>query len=187
MSVTAAIRRAALETFPVGTQFIIVAPNRSEFAELVGERNDASVALLGLGAVAMSDAPLDPTILNVLLEGLDDLDNPVAFLAGLHRKAPQARVFALIANGAHIGSLGAFFAGIPLAAAHPLVRDEIEPLFHAAGWQPLAIRPFNDEAIPPVDALPFSAGIGEIVFNLSEPAMLERCRCTAFLVIADHA
>jgi hypothetical protein len=187
MSVTTAIRRAVLETFPAGTPLTVVAPQSAEFSRLLGERNDAAIGVSDLGAVATSQGLIDPAIPHVLLEGLDDLDEPIAFLATLRREAPQTRVFALIANSAHVGALGAFYSGVPLAAGHPLVHEDLEPLFQAAGWRMLTIKTFADESIPPAEALPFVANVGQIVFSLSERDMLERCRCAAFLAIADPA
>jgi hypothetical protein len=181
------MRQAILATFPPGTPLLILAPEAADFGALVRARNDAAIEVRPLGEVAATGDALHPSIPYVLLEGLDDLDDPVSFLAGLRHRAPQARVFALIANAAHLHALGAFYSGAPLAAGHPLVRDEIEPLFRAAGWQPLAIEALVDESIPPAHALPFAANAGGIVFQLAEPVMLERSRNAAFLVVADRA
>jgi hypothetical protein len=181
------MRQAVLGTFPTGTPLLVLAPEAAEFAPLVRARNDAAIDVRPLAEVAASGDVLHSSIPYVLLEGLDDLDDPVSFLAGLRHRTPQARVFALIANAAHLHALGAFYSGAPLAGGHPLVRDDIEPLFRAAGWLPLAIEALIDESIPAAHALPFAANAGNIVFQMAEPVMLERSRNAAFLVVADRA
>ena len=180
-------RRATLATFPAGTPVLVISAEHTGFAALIAERNDPATEHAGLVAIAAGDEIVHPTIGNVILEGLDELDDPVAFLAGLKRRLPQARIFVLIANGAHLVALGAFYAGLPLAAGHPLVRDEIEPLFAEAAWHILAVKPIRDEGLPPAESLPFTANIGPIVFSLSDSAMLARSRDSGFLVIADPA
>jgi len=178
------LRRMALRTFPPGTPLTVVAPARANFGALLAERNDAAVALRDLEAIA-AGGEVDAMTPHVVLEGLDDLEDPVEFLAGLRRRTPEARIFALVSNAAHVGSLAAFYAGLPIANAHPLVPEEIEPLFAAAGWKVLAIKNLIDESIPPASSLPFAVIAGAIAFNVVEPAMHERCRNAAFLVIAD--
>jgi hypothetical protein len=180
------MRQAILSTFPPGTPLLVLAPEAAAFAPLVRARNDAAIDVRSLREVAATTGVLHPSAAYVLLEGLDDLDDPGSFLTALRDRVPQARVFALIANGAHLHALGAFFSGVPLATAHPLVFSEIEPLFRAAGWQPLAIEALVDESIPAAQALPFVAGMGAIEFHVAEPAMLERGRNAAFLVVADR-
>jgi hypothetical protein len=179
------MRRAALATFPARTPLTVVAPARADFAALLRDRNDPAAALAELHEVATAGTALDPTTPHLVLEGLDDLDEPVAFLAGLRRRTPEARIFALVSNAAHVGSLAGFYAGLPIAQAHPLVPEEIAPLFSAAGWKVLAIKNLIDESIPPASSLPFAVIAGAIAFNLVEPAMHERCRNAGFLVIAD--
>ena len=179
------MRRAALRTFPGGTPLTVLASPLAGFATLLCERGDDVPVLRDLAAVAAGTERLDPATPHLLIEGLDALVDPGAFLRAVRERAPQARVFALISNAAHLGSLGAFYAGVPLAAAHPLVPEEIEPLFATGGWEILAIKNLVDEAIPPAAALPFAVTARNITFNLIEPAMLERCRNAGFLVIAD--
>ena len=179
------MRRAALRTFPLGTPLTVLALPLAGFAAFLRERDDDVPVLRDLAAVALDTERLDPATPHLLVEGLDALAEPEAFLRAVRERAPQARVFALISNAAHLGSLGAFYAGAPIAAAHPLVPEEIEPLFAAGGWQILAIKNLIDESIPPATALPFAVTARTITFNLIEPAMLERCRNAGFLVIAD--
>ncbi len=179
-------RRATLRTFPAGTPLTIVAPARAGYATLLRERDDPAATLGELDDVA-AGAGLDPAIPHLVLEGLDDLDEPVSFLASLRDRTPEARIFALISNAAHVGSLAGFYAGLPLSRAHPLVPEEIELLFASAGWRILAIKNLIDESIPPAASLPFAVIAGAIALNLVEPAMHERCRNAAFLVIADIA
>jgi hypothetical protein len=178
------MRRSALATFPLGTPLLVVAPERAGFAPLLAERGDPVAVLNDLRAVA-AGAALDPTAQHLVIEGLDDLTAPHAFLADLRARTPQARIFALLSNAAHLGSLAGFFTGVPLAAGHPLVSDELEPLFERGGWRILAIKTFIDDTIPGAASLPFAIAGGAITFNLIEPEMLEHCRVAAFLAIAD--
>jgi len=178
------MRRSALATFPIGTPLTVVAPQRAGFAALLAERGDAVPALCDLGDVVAGCA-LDPATPHLVIEGLDDLHAPHAFLSALRTRTPQARIFALLSNAAHFGSLARFFAGAPLAAGHPIVGTEIEPLFERGGWHVLAIKTLLDDTIPGPEKLPFAIEAGAITFNLVEPAMLDYCRVAAFLVIAD--
>ncbi len=152
------IRRAVLASFPAG----------AAFADAAG------------GAEA-----LDATAPHVLLEGLDAIDDPRAFLAAVRERMPHARLFALVANAAHLAALGAFYAGVAPAAAHPLVRAEIEPLFLAAGWQTTAITPIVDGSLPPPEAAPLEINAGAIIFQIADAATLERTRDAAFFIVAD--
>lgn len=138
-----------------------------------------------LSEIAAGEDLLHPTIPHVLLEGIDDLEDPILFLNRLRTRTPQARVFALVSNAAHLISLGSFYAGKRLAQGHPLVLEEIGPLFLAAGWQPLAITALLDESLPPAEALPVTVTAGEIGFQLVDPTVLMRGRSAAFLVVAD--
>jgi hypothetical protein len=136
-----------------------------------------------LNAAAGLDA-IDPATPHVLVEGIEDRDDPIAFLTLVRERLPNARLFALVANAAHLPALAAFYAGRAPAAGHPLVRDEIEPLLRAAGWQPSTIAPIIDAALPPT--LPVEINGGAIIFQIVEPAMLERGRNAAFFVIAER-
>ena len=153
-------------------------------ADLVRERNDAAASVCEPEALA-ARLPEPSAIAHVLLEGLDALDDPAAFLTLLRGRAPQARLFALVANAAHVRALGAFYTGTPLAPGHPLVVGDLEPLFLNAGWRPLAVKAYPDESLPAGPPLPFTFDAGDIVFTLAVPAALERARNAAFLVIAD--
>ena len=151
------IRAAVLANFPAGTAF--------------------------LNAAACNGA-LDAAAPFVLLEGIDDLDDPIAVLSAVREQTINARLFALIANAAHLPALAAFYAGSRLATRHPLVRDELEPLFRAAGWQAASITPIVDAALPA--AAPVEINAGAIIFQIVEQAALERGRNAAFLVTADR-
>jgi hypothetical protein len=123
----------------------------------------------------------------VLLEGIDDLFEPVAYLRGVRSAMPDARIFALISNAGHLTGLGAFFAGRPLAAGHPISHGEIGPPFAEAGWNVLAIKPLADEALPAPDAAPVVVTVGGIGLQCFTADALERGRTAGFLVIADRA
>jgi hypothetical protein len=184
--IQAQLRRSTLANYPFGTPFLVLAPEEAGYAGIVRERNDAAVEVRDLGTIADADDVLHPTIPHVLLEGLDDLADPVGFLDRLRSRAPEARIFALVSNAAHLLSLGSFYAGKRLAAGHPLVFEELAPLFIAAGWQPLAITALPDESLKLPQTFPFAVEAGEITFQLFEPVTVERGRNAAFLVVADR-
>jgi hypothetical protein len=168
---TAAIRRGLLATFPPGAPLAVVAP-AGMFEDAVAARNDSATTLhqCASGVPAASA--------NVIVEGLDAVPEPLALLAALRAAAPAARLFALVANGAHLPALAAYFAGAAIAAARPLVRADIEPLLHGAGWNAFAVEPIAGEA-------PFATRIGGLTFALEDAATLERVSPAAFLAVAD--
>jgi hypothetical protein len=180
--ITPQIRRSALGNFPLGTPFLIVAAESSGFAQIVAERGDPTVAWTPL-----TTEPPPSATPHVLLEGIDDLFDPVAYLRELRTAMPDARIFALISNAGHLTGLGAFFAGRPLAAGHPISHGEIGPLFADAGWNVLAIKPLPDDALPPADAAPVVVTVGGIGLQCFTADALERGRTAGFLVIADRA
>jgi hypothetical protein len=136
---------------------------------------------------ATSDiAALDPATTDVFLEALEEHADPLAVLRAVRAQLPRARLFALIANGAYLPTLGAFFAGAPFAAGRPLVHAEIEPLFSAAGWQTQTIVPAVDATLPPGQAAPLEINAGPIIFQITDPAVLERVRSAAFFVVAGR-
>lgn len=178
--ITAAIRRGLLANFPFGTPVAIVAPD-GVFTGLAAERNDPATSLhaLQLEPALRAAAP------HVILEGLDAVEDPVALLAHVRGAAPQARLFALVANGAHLPALAAYFGGAAIAAVRPLVRNEVERALAAAGWHPIAIEAIADEPTFAAAALPAAVPIGALTFALDDAATLERVRPAAFLAIAD--
>ena len=180
--ITPQIRRSVLGSFPIGTPFLIVAGEAAGFAEIVAERGDAAVAWTPL-----EKQPPASAAPHLLLEGLDDLFDPAAYLRSLRAAMPDARMFSLISNAAHLIGLGAFFAGHPLAGGHPLSQAEIGPLFASAGWNVLAINPLLDDALPLPNSAPVTITVGGIGFQCTTPEALERGRTAGFLVIADRA
>ena len=183
--IDAELRRAVLANFPPGTSLGVVAPADKGYSELLSARGDgAALVVLADGKAPSADALV--SLEHVLLEGVDDVEDPVGLLRSVRAAAPSARLFLVIANAAYARSLLAFFDGAPLARAHPLVGSEIEPLLAAAGWRPLAINPIADESIPADQALPFELTTPNMCIKISDSAMLERTRTRAFIVIADR-
>jgi hypothetical protein len=184
--IDARLRGAVLAAFPLGTPFLIVAPEQADYAAIARERGDGAADIRPLEAVAATDGMLHASVPHVLLEGLDELDDPREFLDRLRARVPAARLFALVANAAHLPALSAFFAGGSPARGHPLVRDEIAPLLRAAGWEPLTIDPLADDSLPPAQAAPLIVRGSNIDFRIADAAALERGRCAAFFVVADR-
>ena len=89
----------------------------------------------------------------------------------------------MIANAVHFRALAAFYNGIPLAAEHPLVREEITPLLDSAGWRVLEINAIYDEAVG--TTVPASIDMNSVRFNIASEPMLARGRVYAFLAVAD--
>lgn len=170
--ITNAIRRGLLANFPAGTPLAIVAPDDA-FDALVAERNDAATSLH-----ALATADLPATVPHVIVEGLDAVDDPVALLAEVRAAAPQARLFALVANAAHLPAMAAYFNGGAIATVRPLVRGDIERALEAAGWKRIALDPIAED-------VPFVTQIGGLSFTLDDAEMRERVRPAAFLAIAD--
>jgi hypothetical protein len=171
--ITSAIRSRLLASFAAGTPLAIVAP-AGAFDRLVAERNAAATSLYRTEQHA--DIPADSP--HVIVEGLDAVDDPVALLAAVRAAAPHARLFALVANAAHLPALAAYFHGARIAAVRPLVRADVEGALAAAGWRVLALDPLDDGAA-------FSNETGGLTFTLADEAMRERVRPAAFLAVAD--
>jgi hypothetical protein len=122
----------------------------------------------------------------VVVEGPEDVEDPVALLRSVRERAPVARLFALVANAAHARTFAGFFAGTLPARAHPFVYDELDPLFRAAGWTPLAITPNIDPSLELPHEPPVSLELGTVTLRLDDAATAERCRTAAFIVAADR-
>jgi hypothetical protein len=178
--ITAEVRRAALGIFPAGTPLVIVAPETAAFAGLLRERNDPAVVSCALQPeMQLAARPY------MLLEGIDAIDEPAPFLRSLRTALPGTRLFALIANGAHLPGLGAFFGGLPLAPAHPYTPTDIETLLVTAGWTPLDMLALADDTLPAASAAPLAVTAGAMTFHCADAATLERGRTAAFLAVGE--
>jgi hypothetical protein len=179
------LRAAVLANFPPGASLVVAAPIATGFAALVAARSDGTrFTELPLGGFE-GDADM-PAMTNMLVEGLDALDDPGEFLRKLSQRAPDARLFALVANAAYVNGLSSLFTGASPSSGHPLVLAELEPLLARSGWRTLAINAIADESIP-VGRLPLDLSTSLFTLKVADGAMLERVRIRAFLVIADHA
>ncbi len=180
--ISEAQRRAALGNFPIGTPVLVVAPAASGFAEIVRDRNDPAVTFVELG----SDAAVVPAP-HLLIEGLDDINDAEHLLRIVREAMPATRIFALIANAANFTAIARFFNGESIARGHPLTRGEIEPLFNAAGWKILGIRPLYDQSLVALESVPVRVTIAGFGVDCTDAAMLERGRTAGYSVIADPA
>lgn len=174
-----------LETFPRGAALAVLAPPSTRFAEIVGERGDAATQYVGLTGTQVPAHPALAMRENILLEGLDAVVDPVALLRGLAATAPEARLFALVANAAHFGALAAFYAGKPLGDGHPLVINEIGPLLTIGGWRTITINSIFDETIGAQAPPPVDLNLGSMRFHVTDEQMLARGRVHAFVAIAE--
>lgn len=182
--IDAELRRAVLANFPPGTSLGVVANPESGYPELLGARGDGA-AFFALGASLPAPGSLGP-VEHVLLEGIDDVADPVELLRAVKTAATGARLFVVVSNAAYGRGLLAFFNGAALAREHPLVQSEIEPMLSAAGWRALAINPIPDESIPAAQTLPFELTSPTMCIKITDAAMLERTRIRAFIAIADR-
>ena len=185
--ITNALRSKVLAGFPRGTPVVVAAADPVPYAELVAARSDPALVLV---AFTGEELPADERLAeapHVLLEGLDTVEDPVRLLANVAARAPAARLFGFVANAAHVRSLAAAFSGEFPRGGHPLVRAELEPLFRAAGWAPLAVTPVADATIVLPHDPPFTFRLDEIAIRIEDDPMAERCTTAAFVVAADRA
>jgi hypothetical protein len=156
--ITAAIRSGLLANFPPGT----------------------TVHALGGGEAIPASA------VHVIVEGLDAVEDPVALLADIRAAAPQARLFALVANGAYLPALAVYFGGTRIAAVRPLTRIDVERILAASGWHQIGLETIADDAAFAAPELPAAVRFGLLKFQIDDAATLERVRPAAFLAIADQ-
>jgi hypothetical protein len=178
--VSDAARRQFLDIVPPGTPSLVLAPAGAALLALAVARRDPALHARAFG----EPLPAVP-VQQVLLEGLDALDDPAALLRSIRAGCADARLFALAANAAYAPVLAAFAAGADFAGAHPLVLADLEPAFRAGGWEVTAIEPLVDREIPPpVDGL---LDVGTIGFAAVDAARFERLRTAAYLIAARGA
>lgn len=180
------MRAALLGSFSHGTALGVVAPASSGFSELVASRNDSATTFVPFDADSPGALALEGCD-NLIVEGLDELAEPVAFLRSLRAAAASARLFLLVANAAHAGALSAFFRGERLCGAHPLVKAELEDLLAASGWKTLAVNPLPAPSTLPAGVFPVHIATAGIQFDVADAAMLERLAPQAFVAIAEAA
>lgn len=179
--IDAVVRAAVLENFPLGTPIVVMWSPGEGLAAAAAARDDPATVVLDRfdgNHPALARTP------HVLLEGLDDVDDPALVLARLAAGAPHARLFALVSNAAHVRGLAHFFGGAALCRARPLLREDLDALFAGSGWRPLAITPLVDRSLSEAGG---PHQVGELVVAPREPSAAERVRIAAYLVVADHA
>ena len=185
--VRATICLQVIENFPPGTPLLIIAPAAAGYTEIAMASKNPAVVTCVLdpenGSWAHEAASTTP---HVLLDGIDELDDPVTFLKDLRARAPEARMFALIANACNLIILERFYSEAVTIAAHPLVADQIPDLFEHAGWNVATVTEIMDDLIPANLPAPFPAQIGNIQFQIKDDEMRDRTRVAAFLVVADR-
>lgn len=177
------MRAALLGSFPRGTPLAVIAPDDSGLGDQLDARRDPAAVFLRLESWT-AGTRLPRTFPNVIVEGLDALDDPASLLRDLRNRAGDARLFALIANAASVRALSAFFAGTPLARRHPLVEWEAQRLLADGGWKVLAVKPWP-AAETSEARLPLRLAMPSIEFDVSDAQMLERVTPQAFIVIAE--
>ena len=179
-------RTTLLDLFPRGVPLLALAPTGApDLVAHANARKGPEGRALTFGPDGRIDelAP-DAALDNVVLEGLDAVDDPAALLRAIRTAAPAARLFALVANAASISGLAAFVAGVALAPGHPLVRSELEPLFTAGAY---AIVHLDDleNALDDAERIDGGLRVGTFLAADLSPADEQRLRTDAFLVVAD--
>jgi len=178
-------RTTLLGLFPQGLPLLVLAPAaKPELVALCTADDRPASVTATFGPDGRFNVALDRMHENVLLEGLDAVDDPIGFLQAIRTAAPAARLFALVANAASLSGLANFVAGAALAPAHPLVRAELEPLFADAGYTVVRVEALESTLH---DAEPRAGGwrLGHLLVAELEPDDLQRVRTDAFVVIAD--
>jgi hypothetical protein len=150
------------------------------YRTLLAGRDDVAV-------LELDDPPRLPALdyATVVLEGIDDLEEPLEFLRTIAIVAPAIRILALVANAAFAPSLDAFISGGVLARGHAFVLGELAPLFEAARFQSVSIAPIMGGALG-TDALPIDVSTGNVKIRVEAADVRERLQTAAYLVIAQQ-
>lgn len=184
--VRASICLQVIENFPPGTPLLIIAPEANGYTEIAMASKNPALRTCLLDPDQGSWAhPAAATMPHILLDGIDELDDPTTFLNDLRARAPEARLFALIANACNLIVLERFYSQAVPIPAHPLVAGQLGSLFKAGGWDVATVNVIVDDLIPGNLAVPFPAEVGQIQFQIVDDDMRDRVRAAAFLVIAN--
>lgn len=143
----------------------------------------------GIALIALEDAAAlpAPDCAAVVLDGIDDLEDPPALLRTMAAALPAARIFALVRNAAYADMLRRLIAGAPLVRGHALVLSELAPLFAAGGWRTESIDPVIGGRFPDA-TLPRDVSISKNVrLRVQDAATLERLQIAGYLVVARPA
>lgn len=176
-----AMRRAVLDSASTLGRVAVLASNPEPYRSAAAGRD-------GIIVIELHDSPLDPLpdCAAVVIEGLDDLEDPDAFLRAVASALPAARAFALIANAAYAETLEAFIGGAGIARGHAFVVSELEPLFTTSGWTIASIDPVMGGS-PAAATYPIDVSVGLVKFRIADRAMLERIHVAGYLVVAEPA
>jgi hypothetical protein len=170
-----AMRRAVFDTASVLGRVAVLASNPEPYRS----------AVAGTTVIALDDSPFVPPAdcAAIVLEGLDDVEDPGALLRAVASALPAVRLFALIANAAYAESLEAFIGGAALARGHAYVLAELAPLFAEAGWAVQSIDPIMGGEPAPT-TFPIDVSVGQVKFRAADRAMLERLHVAGYVVVA---
>ncbi len=174
------MRRGLLGQFAADVPITALVSGAPFYHGLAAERPSLTLVLLEQLAGGERIAPAG----NVIVDGLDALDDPAAALRALREAAPNVRLFVLIGNAAYAPTLAAFVAGGRMAAARPLVAADIDVLFAASGWHEAERVPLVDRTLAHA-ALPYTIAIGGVTFTVTSPEMAARLSTAGYLIIAD--
>ncbi len=173
------MRQGLLDQFPGSVPLTVVATGTGYYAY-------ASTLRPGLTLLPLApDTPLakiaDP---DVILDGLDTLADPAAFLRALRRQGLVKRVFALVSNGAYGVTLLKFLAGDAIAAAHPLVAADLAALFAESGWCVIDLIALIDQSVSH-GPIPYAVTDRDVTVKVTTPEIAERLSAAGYLVVAD--
>jgi hypothetical protein len=172
-----ASRHAVLALAAPGERFAVFASRPQTYRALLAEGSEGHVSALDGAPGPASGYAL------AIVEGLDDIDDPVGALRAIAGAGNGARVAALIANAAFAPALDGFIAGAVLAGAHAFTAGELPRLFADAGLETLSLASIYGGGIAN-PAFPLDVATGHVKFRVENAEVLDRMQIAAYLVIA---
>jgi len=170
--------RQGILAVPAPTEKVVVFASRPEtYRALLAGRRDVRVLAIG------DAASVPHGCATVVVEGIDDVEDPLALLRAIAPVGSAVRVIALVANAAFAPALDAFIAGGLLAGGHAYVESELTPLFEAAGLRMESITPVFG-GVPGSPALPTDLSTGRVKFRVDTADVLARLHVAAYIAIA---
>jgi hypothetical protein len=173
------MRQGLLDQFPGSVPLTVVVAGTDFYKHALTRR--PGLTLLPLVDDVALPANADP---NVIVDGLDALDEPLTALRALRRPGTVARMYALVSNGAYGVTLLKFLACDAHAAAHPLVAADLPDLFAESGWCLVDRIAMVDQSVAH-GPIPYAVTERDVSLKVTTPEIAERLSTAGFLVIAD--
>lgn len=168
-----AVRRGILALPAPAGRVAVFATQLDPYRAVLDGRDDVALC-------ALDGATVPPGCTVALVEGIDEVEDPLAALCAIAAAPEVARVILLVANAAFAPALDAFVAGETLAGGHAFVECELAPLLAAAGFVTESIAPVYGGA-PGTPALPTDLSTGRVKFRVETAAALARLYVAAYV------